>query len=69
MPSLTLLVTVVCGALVTPSFATTIHADAAADEADTTLFQFHNMVRIDGSSMDLAELKGNVTMIINVASL
>jgi hypothetical protein len=52
----------------------TVHMAAAtlavggSQAADSTLFDFHDLVGIDGSTVDLAHLKGNVTMVINVAS-
>ena len=43
-------------------------AVGGSQAADSTLFDFHDLVGIDGSTVDLAHLKGNVTMVINVAS-
>lgn len=40
----------------------------AASTGAQTLFDFHDLVAIDGTTVDAAGFKGNVSLIINVAS-
>ena len=40
----------------------------AASTGAQTLFEFHDLVAIDGTTVDAAGFKGNVSLIINVAS-
>ena len=41
---------------------------AAAQAGSDSLFQFTDLVAIDGSPISLAQFKGNVTLVVNVAS-
>ena len=51
--------------LASPSTATMLTAAPAANQS---LYDFKNLVDIDGNMVDLAQYKGNVTLVINVAS-
>eukprot|EP01147_Barroeca_monosierra_P010652 gene10652-2766_t len=57
------------GLLAALSAAAALTCVAYASPANnTTLYDFHDLIDIEGRSVDLASYRGNVSMVINVAS-